>query len=127
MGPWGDGAPHCGVATTAATWTALVTASSSGALGLGVQRQRISGGRPLVQRPRHLRPHDDVAAAGQPLLRWKWPELVAGVFPFSAAKNLRIGTMCVVSSDEAREKKRAEQEGMSDEGSAPSSFIAGEG
>ena len=42
------------------------------------------------------------------------------------AENLYIGTMSVAASNEAREKKRAEQEEMSDGGSAPSSFIAEE-
>ena len=51
-----------------------------------------------------------------------------GAFPFSAAENLFDGAIGVTASNGAREKKRAEQEEMSDGGSAPlSSFIAGEG
>ena len=80
MGSSGDGARHHGVATTSATWRALVTASASGALDLGIQGQRIPGGRPLTPRPRHLWTHDYIIVPGQPLLRWKWPRLVAGGF-----------------------------------------------
>ena len=48
-------------------------------------------------------------------------------FPFFAAENLFPGAMGIASSNGATEKERAEQEEMSNGGSAPSSFIAGEG
>ena len=58
--------------------------------------------------------------SGEPGPSWQ-------AFPFSASENIFAGAMGVTTSDEEREKKRAEQEGMSNGGSAPSSFIAGEG
>ena len=80
-----------------------------------------------MPRPRHLRPLDDVAAAGQPLLRQEWSRLFAGAFPFSMAENLRIGVMGDAASSETRsreeEASRTEEE-MGDGGSAPSPFIA---
>ena len=125
MDSGGDGAGHRGTAASAAARVAPLAASPFRALGLGVQRQRIPRRRPLAPRPRHLRSHDYVAAVGQPLLRQKWPGLVAGVFPFSAAENLRIGAVSVATSNEAREKKRAEQEEMSDGGSGPLLIYSG--
>ena len=80
MGSWGDGARHHGATIVVATWTVLVAASASGALGLGMQGQWIPGGRSLTPRPRRLWPHDYIAAADQPLLRRKRPRLVAGGF-----------------------------------------------
>jgi len=58
--------------------------------------------------------------SGEPGPSWR-------AFPLSAAENLFAGTMGVPTINEAREKKRVEQEEMTDGGSAPSSFIAGEG
>ena len=63
----------------------------------------------------------------QPLVGGEEPGPSWRAFPFSAAENLFVGTMGVATSNEARKKKQREQEEMSDGGSAPSSFIAGEG
>ena len=64
---------------------------------------------------------------------WRWAGLFfggsgsdpsRGAFPFSSAENLRIGAIGVEAGGGAGEKKQAEQEGMGDMGSHPSSFIA---
>ena len=66
----------------------------------------------LRGRPRPL------LGGGEPGPSWR-------AFPFSVAENLRIGTMGIAASNEAREKKQAEQEEMSDRGSAPLLIYSG--
>ena len=77
--------------------------------------------------PCHLRPHNRITRASQPLLRRERPKLFMGAFPFLAAENLRISAM-----DDAAKQRSKEQEGeaggaeeeMGDGGSAPFPFIA---
>ena len=64
-------------------------------------------------------------AARRLFLGGSGPGSSRGDFPFSAAENLRIGAMSVTAGNGAREKKRAEQEEMSDGGSAPLLIYSG--
>ena len=104
MGSQGDGMHLHRTATAAVVRAAPAAASSSGALRLGVQGQCVARRRPLVPRPRHLRPHEDVMGAYQPLLWQKWPLLFVGIFLFSAAENLLISAMSVTVRRQGEEE-----------------------
>ena len=73
---------------------APLVASSSWALGLGVQGQRIPWRRPLAPRPRHHLHRCFVAAVNQPLLRRKQPRIIAGSLSFLFSGEHSDGRHC---------------------------------